>query len=53
MLKSEMQHYLNPNYKTGIEKSEQTIKLFGIVIFRKTYHYPKVVDECHLRTLWF
>ncbi|HFG0567011.1 TPA: hypothetical protein ACGFUW_002803, partial [Flavobacterium psychrophilum] len=46
MIKSELKFYLNPEFeKSGIEKEEKTIKLFGIVIFRKTVYYPKLKED--------
>lgn len=38
----EVKHHLNAEYPNGIEKTVKTWKLFGVVIKRKTYHYPKL-----------
>ncbi|GAW89705.1 hypothetical protein FPN187_contig00051-0026 [Flavobacterium psychrophilum] len=43
-MKIEIKHLLNADYATGIESTQKTIKLFGIVIFRKTHYYPKLKE---------
>ncbi len=41
-MNTEVKHYLNPDFPNGIEKTEKVTRFFGIVVKRKTYHYPKL-----------
>ncbi len=52
MITTELKFYLNPEFeKTGVEKEEKTIKLFGIVVFRKTVYYPKLKEDDVFNTI--
>ena len=42
IMKTEIIHHLDNNFPNGISKTEKITKLFGIVLWRKTYHYPKL-----------
>lgn len=42
IMKIEIKHTLNAEYATGIESTTKTWKLFGIVVWQKTHHYPKL-----------
>lgn len=35
-------HTLNSDYKTGIESTHKTWKLFGVVVWQKIHYYPKL-----------
>lgn len=52
MIKSELKFYQNPEFeRSGVEKEEKTIKLFGIVVFRKTVYYPKLKQDDVFNTI--
>ncbi|WP_017258437.1 hypothetical protein [Pedobacter arcticus] len=46
MIKTEIKHELTPaggeTEKMRVEKTVKTVKLFGITIYRKVYHYPEL-----------
>lgn len=44
MIKVEITHKLDIAYPTGIELTQKTWRLFGVVVWQKTHHYPKVKD---------
>lgn len=41
-MKTETKHYLDSTYPNGVERTEKTVKIFGIVVSRKIYYYPKI-----------
>lgn len=41
-MKIETKHYLNSDYPRGIERTIKTWKLFGILVKKKIYYYPKL-----------
>lgn len=41
-MKKEVLHHLDTTYPMGISKTEKIYKLFGLVVYRKVYHYPKL-----------
>lgn len=43
-MKIEITHVLNSEYKTGIESTTKTWKLFGVVVCKKTHYYPKLEE---------
>ncbi len=40
-MKIEIKHLLNADYATGIESTQKTWRIFGIVVWQKTHYYPK------------
>lgn len=49
-MKTQIIHHLDNTYPNGISKTVKTTRLFGIVIWEKTYHYPKLQSyEVELR----
>lgn len=43
-MKIVIKHQLNSDYPTGIESTQKTWRLFGIVVWQKTHYYPKTKD---------
>jgi hypothetical protein len=41
-MKIEIKHLLNSDYKNGIEATQKTWRLFGVVVWQKTHYYPKL-----------
>ena len=49
-MKKEIIHHLDSTFPSGISKTEKKYKLFGVVIYRKIYYYPKIGNyEVELR----
>lgn len=40
-MKIEIKHYIDLTYAGNVSRTEKVWKLFGIVVKRKIYHYPK------------
>lgn len=40
-MKIEITHLINHDYPNKVEKTEKTWSVFGVVMFRKIYYYPK------------
>lgn len=40
-MKIEIKHYQDASYFGSVSRTEKTWKLFGIIIKRKIYYYPK------------